>query len=291
MDQKAFINVLFLCLFNVFLMVVGIFSNSVVLISLTRSSQLRKNLGYFTIFLTSFFDLAVVTFGHPVLMLSTISWFVGSQYQRKFSECAYVVGSILGGFSTSALLTMSVERFLALKYPFFHHTAVTKKRLVLFLALLMFVIAGVAPLLLLWKKFGNFVIIVFISFFFILFMFFNLNIYAIVISKAKVEISRGSPGHEGCKRRRIYFRNISTCAMVVGCFFVCAFPIVMYSVLQSIDAISNQRNARLLRFWAITFANMNSTLNCVIFFWRNSILRREGMKIIKCFRSAISSLS
>jgi hypothetical protein len=37
------------------------------------------------------------------------------------------------------------------------------------------------------------------------------------------------------------------------------------------------RQVLLFNLWSNTFCSLNSTFNCVIFFWRNSILRREGM--------------
>ena len=74
METNIFINALFLCLVNVAFMVVGIFLNTVVIISLWRSSQLRKKLCYFMILVLSCFDLAVVAIAHPLLILSTILW-------------------------------------------------------------------------------------------------------------------------------------------------------------------------------------------------------------------------
>jgi hypothetical protein len=41
------------------------------------------------------------------------------------------------------------------------------------------------------------------------------------------------------------------------------------------------RQVVLFHLWVDTFASMNSTFNCLIFFWRNSILRLEGMNIVK----------
>jgi hypothetical protein len=40
----------------------------------------------------------------------------------------------------------------------------------------------------------------------------------------------------------------------------------------------------LFSLWSGTFTSLNSTFNCVTFFWRNSVLRREGMKIVNDFR-------
>ena len=148
MDPSTVINAILLCSVNACSMVAGIFLNSVVIISLMRSSQLRKNLGYFMILVLSCFDLAVVAINHPMLLSTIISWSVQTHHQgeSKLNIWGYLVGYNLAGFSMSALLTMSVERYLALKYPFFHHTAVTKTRLLLFLALLVVITVIVSSL-------------------------------------------------------------------------------------------------------------------------------------------------
>ena len=278
MDLGSFINVLLLCLVNVIFMIVGIFLNSVVIISLRRSSQLRRNLGYFMIYVLSCFDLAVVTFSHPGLIASTISWSMETyQEKNKFNILALIMGQNLAGFSLSALFTMSVERYLALKYPFFHHTAVTKRRLVLFLAICIIVIVSLSPLLFFHYggAIGKAIIMLFISLFLFLFMYLNYNIFIIAKSKNKL----GS-----CKRRKLSFQNISTCLMAVGCFFICSFPAIIYLVLFLTNTLPKTRSTHLFRFWALTFYSLNSTFNCVIFFWKNSILRREGIKTVKCFR-------
>ena len=143
MDSSTYINGLFLCLLNASFMVAGTFLNSVVIISLRRSSQLRKKLCYFTIVVLSCLDLAVVTITHPVLILSTIFWSMNI-YQEKIKIFWDFTLILFGGFSAFAVLTLNIERFLALTYPFFHQTAVTKRRLVLFQAFWMIIIEFVA---------------------------------------------------------------------------------------------------------------------------------------------------
>jgi hypothetical protein len=48
------------------------------------------------------------------------------------------------------------------------------------------------------------------------------------------------------------------------------------------------RQVVLFNLWALTFVSTNSTFNCLIFFWKNSILRREGVKIVKHLLTARS---
>ena len=283
MDENNFVNAIFLCFVNAFFMIAGIFLNSVVIISLIRSSQLPKNQGYFMILVSSCFDLAAVSFNHPVSISFIVSWFMGNHHQNKLEELAYIIGYNLSGFSTSTLLTMSVERYLALKYTFFHHTAVTKTRLLLFLAFFIITIVSVSPLLYLYAKtFGNAFIIVLISLFLFLFIYLNYNMNIIAKSKRKVESTATTGGQKTSNKRKLSCTNISTCSIVIGCFFISTLPHIIYSVLRSTGTLSTERNIKLNRLRAVTLANINSTLNCLIFFWRNSILRREGIKTVKC---------
>jgi hypothetical protein len=41
------------------------------------------------------------------------------------------------------------------------------------------------------------------------------------------------------------------------------------------------------RFWSVTVATANSTLNCVIFFWKNDVLRGEGKKVLKTLKNRL----
>ena len=82
------------------------------------------------ILLLSYFDLAVVIIGHPLLISSTILWSMQMYHEGIETIRVQAIG-IFGSFSMFALLTLNIERFLALKFPFFHQTAVTKGKLVL----------------------------------------------------------------------------------------------------------------------------------------------------------------
>ena len=74
-------------------MVAGIFLNSVVIISLWRSSQLRKQLCYFMILVLSCFDLAVVTITHPLLIVSTI-YFSQEEINKIGKDTKYYISLV-----------------------------------------------------------------------------------------------------------------------------------------------------------------------------------------------------
>ena len=226
---NTFINALFLCLLNVSLMVAGIFLNSVVIISLWRSSQHRKKLCYFTILFLSCFDLAEVTITHSVLILSTILWFMHIYYEEMKYTFVYT-GILFGGFSMFALLTLTIERFLALTYPFFHQTAVTKRRLVFFQTFWMITLVALSPFYV--QKIGYMLINVFILSLLFLLICLNYKMFIIAKSKRKEgrvgQTSATTSSHQQRKRRKLNFKNISTCSLAVACFYI---PHVIYETI------------------------------------------------------------
>ena len=286
MHLSTIVNALFLLYVNVTFVVAGIFLNAVVIISLLRSPQLRKKPCYFMILVLSCFDLAMVAITHPVLIVSTITWSMETN-PDKIEQTRKCISFLLGGFTLCALLTLNIERFLALIYPFFHHTAVTKRRLIFFLALLIIIQVSLSPFVYLCgKTFRNILITLFVLS--LSFVFICINYKMFIIAKSKRNDESVAPtGTTTCsnkerKRRKLNFKNISTCSLAVGCFFVCLLPQIIYSTSRLIsNKPFHDRQVLLFNIWSVTFLCMNSTFNCLIFFWRNSILRREGMKIAK----------
>ena len=291
MDSTSIINALFLCALNFSFLVAGILLNSVVIISIWRSFQLRNKECYFMILVLSCFDLATVVVTHPVLIFSTILWSL-QIYREVFRNVWIYTFILFEAFSMLALLTLNIERFLALNYPFFHQTAVTKRRLLLFQASITITFVAGTPFHYFYKKeIGNIFVTSFLLTCLFAFIYMNCKILAIAKSKHKAD-KRTLPsstitpaGHEERKNRKINFKKISTCSLTVGCFLMCSIPQIIWSIWSvASKAPSNDTQAIMLNIWSTTFVSMNSTFNCLILFWRNSILRREGTKIIKCFR-------
>ena len=152
------VNAIFLYILNISFILTGIFLNSLVITSLWRSSQLRKELCYFMILVLSCFDMAVVSIIHPLLISSTILWYMGAHHE-DIDATRINTSILLQGFSMFALLTLNIERFLALTCPFFHQRAVTKVKLIIFLALQMIILVALSPLLFFYAKtIGNMLI-------------------------------------------------------------------------------------------------------------------------------------
>jgi hypothetical protein len=232
MEKSGIFSVVFLCILNIIFMVAGIFLNSVVIISLWRSPQLRKKRCYFMILVLSCFDLAVVTIAHPLLIVSTI-YFSQGEINEIFKATKKSIFFVVCASSMFALFTLNVERFLALTRPFFHQASVTKTRLLCFQAFWTVTIVGLSPLV-----YFNLEIIVdtyaSVAVLSLLFLFTYSNYKIFIIAKSKRADERVAPTigtDENRKRRILNLKSISTCSLAVGCFFCCFCPHIIYSAL------------------------------------------------------------
>ena len=288
MQKSDIFSVVFLCIINIIFMVAGIFLNSVVIISLWRSSQLRKKLCYFMILVhvLSCFDLAVVTITNPLLIVSTTYFSQGEINEvRRLTDKS--ICFVVHGSSLTVLFTLNVERFLALTCPFFHQPSVTKTRLLCFQAFWTVIVVGISPLVYFnLETIVDIFACVSISSILFLFIYSNYKIFIIAKSKrADERVAATTARDENRKTQILNLKSISTCSLAVGCFFFCFCPYIIYAALRSASRTSfSERQFLLFRLWSNAFACLNSTFNCVIFFWRNSILRREGMKIVNALR-------
>ena len=293
MEKGLLLGFIFLCILNAAFMLVGIFLNSVVIISLWRSSQLRGKLCYFVILILSFFDLAVVVVTHPLLIVSSIYFSVEEEVSKILDTVETLIFLNLYGFSMTALLTLNVERFLATTCPFFYQVSVTKTRLLSFEAFLMAMVVGASSFYFIRQSATYIAIIVFVSSLLFLFVYSNYKLF--VIAKSKRDDKKIVPVNtetstedKNMKKQILSLKDVSTCTLAVGCFFFCFSPHIAYSVLRLTSDVSPyQRWVYFFGLSSNTFMSMNSTFNCLIFFWRNSVLRREGLKIVNAVRPHI----
>ncbi len=283
MSQLSLLNALFLCAVNALFMIAGIFLNSVVIISLWRS-QIGKKPCYFMIRILSCFDLVVVTVTHPLLILSTITMYFGDVSELR-EKIRLFICVLLQSFSMISLFVLNVERFLAIAYPYFYKRVVTKERLLSSLAVMLFVATVQTTLYYCELEAGKIMIRVSLLVFVCIPVYLNYKMFVTAKSKQANDIivlGSGASGEIEKEKRFVSFKRISTCSLVVVCTFICFFPSIVYSGLcwKLETSLFRQKQFLLLALWANTSFSMGSTFNCLIFFWRNTVLRREGMKIL-----------
>ena len=277
MDLNVYAQLIFLCVVNIIFTFSGIVSNTLVIVSFWKSSQLGKKLCHFMIMVLSCFDLATVITIYPGILLYLISW-LRKDYDLLFKMKIYLhIFEGFLGFSFLALLVMNIERYLAAFYPIFYRTSVTRRRLLTLLAILLI------PTTVTYIISRNGLVIqdtVYLMTFIALssppFIFFNFKLFIIV---RKMHRERAvSPG----KRTRIHLKNISTGLWAVACLILSFIPNSLYIAFSLAEKSTN--TVRLSFIWALTSVTINSTLNSLIFFWKNKVLRIEGIKILKTLK-------
>ena len=282
MEFMYFVNLIFIFFVNILFFFSGICLNPLVIVSFRRSVQLRKKLCYFTIMILSCCDLLVALTNHPVTALVALLWLTekiiiipGWLVITLFLTNPSVIFSLL------ALFVMNVDRYLATYYPIFHRTSVTKgKLLTLFAFLVNFEVTVVV------MSVNNFLISyeVGLVMFYIIFippmLFINYKLFRVARkTRRQNEISSEM-------KRSFSLKTISSCLLAVVCLIILFIPGFVYIVLRltSKEKESTMDNVLLAALWTRTTTSMNSTCNCLIFYWRNKILRAEGRKFIKSIR-------
>ena len=297
MDSKVYIQAILLCVVNGIFICAGMFLNILVIVSFWKSSVcLRNKLCNFMIMVLSCFDFLVVITNHPVLMLRLVFWSTEKYDLLARAQIYEHFSNLFIGFSLMALLVISIERYLGAYYPIFHRTSLTRRRLLILLAILYIV-----PIILIIISVNDMVVSfpVVLGIYFVIvfppFAFLNYKLFKIS-KKMRRDIAgcgdnttstNGSPdGSPDVAALHVKLKNISTCLLAVGCLllmYIPAFIFIAYSFAEK----STSEKTRVARFWTSTVANANSTLNCLIFFWKNDVLRKEGRKVLKSLKNRL----
>ena len=274
MELRFSINLISLFVVSVCFYFSGMFLNSLVIISFWRSAQLRRKFCYFMIMVLSCCDLLLVLINHPFIATVAMLWLT-KDGNRRLALTLIDVPSVFLGFSLLALLVMNFDRYLATYYPIFHRTSMTRKNLLTLLAILNFV---ELVLVLMFVKFvvsEQVATLIFKIIFAPPLLFMNYKLFTIA------RRSRGNRGISPNMRKIFSFKSVSSCLLAVACFMAMSIPSLVYIGLSMNSKQKTLDDAHLVEMWAKTIGSMNATFNCLIFYWKNKILRYEGKKVIK----------
>ena len=282
MDFKVYIHLISLCVVNIIFTFSGIILNTLVIASILKSSALRKKLCHFMIMVLSCFDLVAVVANYPGLLMYLMSW-LREDYGLLLKVKIFLHFVIVFlGFPLHALLVMSIERYLGAYYPIFHRTSVTKRRLLTLLAILLTVHTVFHVIsandMIISRAFS---IVIFVICVFPPLLYFNFKLFK--ISREVRQRNVISPK----KGMTMNLKSISTCWLVLACLLILSIPSSVYIVFNINTANKEASNARLSYMWATAIFSMNCTFNSLIFFWKNKVLRTEGIKILKTVKDKL----
>ena len=182
--------------------------------------------------------------------------------------------------SLFALLVMNFDQYLETSYPLFHRTSVTKRRLLTFLSILIVlevILRAISTNELLFScQLHTQIICALVT---CPMLFINYKLF-IVVRKCRTK-------KKSYDMRKFSFKNISSCMLAVACYVVLSIPTFVYIRLTTSSSKASVAldNVNIARMWARTSVSINSTFNCLIFNWKNKVLRNEGWKVIKSIKS------
>ena len=278
------VNLMIIISLNILFFISGACLNSLVIVTFSRSVLLQRKSCYFMIMVLSCCDLLAALTSHPLMILGTTLWL--TEQFNAYPKWLYISlrsTAVFISFSLNALVVMSFDRYLATSNPIFHRTSVTKMKLSTLFAMLSFV-----SLILFSLSFDDLVIsyeLAILTGFFIYvppMLVFN---YKLFMVGRKIRRLNNEKAPEE-KKTSFSLKMISSCVLAVVCCVVLFTPALAYIGLKTFSKEKelNLNNSNLTGLWTITISSMNSTFNCLIFYWKNKILRTEGMKVIKSIK-------
>jgi hypothetical protein len=266
---------------NCILSLSAIILNGVSVITIRKSSQLRRQVCYFMVLIQSAVDLGVGILGIPLFIYCLLSPFLDSV------DCTFIIMAVRStfipcGLSIITLSAMTIERYIGVLYSYSYQTRVTRKRI------LAFVCGGgilVSSLVVVSAHYRGIISVfsaIAIPLFFLLTGFVYTRIYLAIRKLVRSEKRR--PGcesdvNENCRKRKFFreCRHAKSCFLVVICFGIFLLPITLSPLLFKIDGIEYKEYF----FWCYTLVVLNSSVNSVIFFWTKTLLRKEAFRILK----------
>ena len=276
MITTVYVELILLCVLNIIFFLSGVILNSLVIITILKSRQLRKKVCHFVVGLTSCCDFITVLVGVQNFFLRFTFWFTENDYLLAFIE-------IYGRFLSLSLLIMSIERYLGVYYPIYHRTSVTRRRLLTLLAIFTILPATLPSLSLNQVISYPMAVGILLTIYVAPFIFFNYKLF-----KISRKFRRENTILPEKRIKILYLKNISSCLLAVACLVFFSIPTFVYIVVSAVDG-STSKNARLAYMWVAIVFFMNCTFNSLIFFWKNKVLRVEGMKILQRFKCRVSA--
>ena len=278
------------CILNAIFGIVGTLLNTMVLFVFLKSKNITQKSSYFCIITLSATDLIVVTRVPATFLVSSIHTIMGTP-QCFFSICFVIVSRTTPLLSATSLIIMNFERYLAIVHPILHRTSVTKGKIIFAFIVIGFIFFTCAAINFAWKSIGLLIYSVGAFIICSITLFQYVSIFFIARKAVFGQVTKLSNEDTTMGNIRPNLRDLKmarTCFFIVFLCFICYLPIaIITGVWQHFFPNKETWNALFnCILWLSPLITMNATLNCLIFFWGNRELRKQGWKLVRnCFRS------
>jgi hypothetical protein len=277
-SEKYEINRISNIAFLAVLMISTIVLNAVAIITIQKTAKLKDKLCYFTIFIQSVVDLGVGCIVIPIINIFLLEPFV------NFDACisillARLTTILFAGLSIVTLSALTMERYLGVLHPMFHRTRLTKKGIVIYvlggtLLLLSLVVISIFTQVETIRYAARLMLGIFLIFV----VFAYTRIYLVIRRITRVITHDEALAEEGNRRRSLRGgRHAIACFIVVAVFYIFIIPFMLHPIFERFGRMTSTANM----WWSVSFLLSISSINSVIFFWRNALLRNEAKKVAK----------
>lgn len=278
------VNHIVACVVNVIIQISTVFLNGITVFTFWRSSRLKEKVAFYLIMVQSLLDLGV-----GIVVGSMFTSFLAIEIRGR-PNCGwyYFISRIMllsAILSTCISSVMCIERYMGVVHPIVHRNKVTKKLLskcVACISLLCTIMFGVS----FYNKrvFGKFASAVIMICVLIAACTHIRIVFAVILSRKGAYGETGpnpssNPSQQNVKRREFLkeLQLSKACFLVVLCYIVCYIPV---SILGNYFVLGYYDQA-VVRTWAVTFVMLESSLNSVIFVWKNRVLRHEVKMVLR----------
>ena len=271
---------------SVILIFTTVLLNGVSVITITKSSQLKNKMCYFTILMQSVTDLIVGVLGIPLFFFFLLTG-MGEISNCFVAILAYRSSVLPIGVSFVTLSVLTVDRYIAILHPYSYHTQVTRRRILVYLCSCVMLMLQVGILSLsiegLIKSFTVGVATLSLTSTVFSYARIYLVVRRVTHFEEKIHVTTAA---RNLPEKKMFLREVKqarNCFVVVVCFFLlCFLPILLtFSVAAGVD----EYELFTIQNWATTLSIFNSNMNSLIFFWTKKKLRKEALKLLKAISS------
>ena len=270
-SKAYYINYVITCIVNIILTFSTTLLNTVTILAYWKSEQLKRKTSYFLIMLLSCVDLTTGLLGNSSFVLLSVKVLMHNPNCKIYIFLENISLS-LAAISFMTLLLLNIERYLCIVHPFFHRNKITKLKL--FIGAVVLWCCGIASTLLrlFVSTIGRILTTLVILVTFTAFVYIYATIFRISRKRRKISKRDDLDNNPNLQDLKV----AKSCAAVVGCTFLCVIPFAVVNSLAPFTFLTYS-----LAYWSSTLGLSSSTLNSLIFFWRNSILRAEANKLLR----------
>lgn len=272
------------CVVNGVLIIPTVLLNSISVLTIWKSSNLKAKLPYFMILMQSIVDLAVGTISLPLYIAMAALELRGNASCVDF-VILQAVSFIPIGSSFMTIYLLTCERYLSILHPILHRVYLTKARTsVCFCCAIFWVTVTGVPIRMIWENVFSTVYAATISVFLAINTFAYVRIY-FAVKNTRFQSDRigdnsteESPSNLAERRKSLRERNLAkSCALVVLISYFCYIPFLVCYFYFRDDPIK----FKTALYWCTTVATLNSCLNSLVFFWKRPLLREEAVKLLR----------